>query len=61
VKLEVLGDPVEHTVRLPVLAKNIQDAFREHNVYKTPEHKKRCFQAVQEMERQMLALYEHLA
>jgi hypothetical protein len=59
-KLVVLSDPVEHTVRLPTLAKNIQDAFRDLKVYRTPEHRKHTLGALQEMERQVLALYQLL-
>ncbi len=59
-KLTVLSDPVEHTVRLPTLSKNVQDAFREWKVYQTPEHRKKTLGALQELERHVLALYEHV-
>jgi hypothetical protein len=56
VKLTVLEDPVAHTVKLPTLAKNVQDAIREFRVYKTQEHWQACLKAAQLGENEYLSI-----
>jgi hypothetical protein len=60
VKLTVLDDPVAHTVRLPTLAKNVQDAIREFRVYKTKEHWLKCLDAAQLGENEYLSIIDWL-
>ena len=59
-KLTLLDDPIEHTVRLPTLAKNIQDGFRDLKVYKSLDQWQKCLEAVQKSEEHHIALCEHL-
>lgn len=57
-KLEVFRSPIEHTVRLPRLAQQIQDAFKADA---GKLDKRQALAKLQDMERTVLALYEHLA
>lgn len=56
-KLEVYTDVAQHTVRLPVLAREIADAFRHRNQWDS----QKATELVQELERHALALYEHVS